>query len=194
MNNYEDIILEIKNGNKNLFDVILKENEKLIFKVISTQNLNRGDYVIDKEELYQEGCIALYKAVMTYEFNKGMSFSSYAYMTIRSRIITYIRNDYKTFGEGYSSIDAIENIDYKLNFASNYVSENPIEYHREIEFENRLREYISTLNGEDKQIIEFKENNLSYKQIAERLNIKIKRVDNRLNVLKKNFKKYIEEK
>ncbi len=191
MENCEEIIERIKNGEKELYSVVLENHKKMIYKIISTKSLNKGDFMIDAESLYQEGCIALYNAIFTYEKDRGMSFSSYAYMVIRGKISTYIRDHGKLYDEEYYSIDSHENIDYYVSMASMCVSEDPVAYHREQEFEEKLNKFVNSLSQEDRQIFEGRREELSYKQIAERLKISSKRVDNRLTVLRKKLRQYL---
>ena len=192
MKDYSNEIKAIKNGDKDKFNIILEDHKKMIYKIIYDRNLNVGDYMYDIESLYQEGCLALYKAVFTYEENKGTTFTSYSYMLIRSKINTYIR-DNKIFNNECSSIDNIDNIDYRIVISSHSVEENPVEYHRELEFEKKLNKFISKLTPEDREIINMKIDNKSYKQISDRLKTNTKRVDNRLRILRKRLREYIND-
>ena len=193
MEKYEDVIKKIKQGDKEAYNTIYEDHKKMIYKIISYHSNNCGDFTLDTESLFQEGCLALYKAVFTYEPDKGMSFSSYAFMAIKSRINTYIKRIRKNNSECLS-LDAMENIDHRSAMSSLYVSENPVAYHREIEFRHKLHEFTSKLSKEDKMIFELRQEELSYKEISERLNINTKRVDNRLRVLRKKLKKFLENK
>ena len=193
MKDYDELISRIKSGEKDLFSIVMNDYKNMIYKIVYNQNLERGDYMLDTESLFQEGSLALYDSIFSFEQNKGMSFSSYAYMVIRSRIITYIRNTVSESNKDCYSLDAFENVDYQVSIASSCISENPIQYHRELEFENKLNSFVSNLNNEDQQIIELRSNDLSYKEIAERLKIDTKRVDNRLMTLRKKLKRYLGE-
>lgn len=188
-----ELIEKIKNGDEEAFNMLLENHRRMIYKIIYNFDLQHGDYLADIDSLFQEGSIALYKAVFTYEKEKGMCFTSYAYMVIRGRICTYLR-DTKELSEEIYSIDNCENIDYHLSMSSTYVSDNPINYQRELEFEETLNNFVSKLSEEDKQIFEMRSDNLSYKQISERLKINTKKVDNRLAALRKELKKCIKEK
>ena len=188
-----DTITRIKNGDEECFRLLLEDYKKIIYKIIYSRNLEIGDYMIDVESLYQEGSLALYKAVFTYKLGQGMSFSSYAYMVIRARINTYIRDNVKKYEDDCKSIDNFENIDYHISMTSMSVSESPIGYHKEQEFKERLNEFVSKLNDEDKQILSMRMENYSYKDISMRLKSKTKRVDNRLRILRKRLREYLDE-
>lgn len=185
-----ELIKRIKNGDEKSFEILLENHKRMIYKIIYTANINYGDYQIDIESLYQEGCITLYKSVFSFEEEKGMMFTSYAYMTIRARINTYIR-DSKCLGDEVYSIDNFENQDYHLSMTSMCVSENPVEYHRELEFQKSLDKFISNLDEEDQLIFKMRADNISYKEISERLKINHKHIDNRLSALRKRLRRYL---
>lgn len=191
MDKYDEYIKKVKQGDDLAFNYILENHSRIIYKVINNHNLEVGDYKHDAENLYQEGCIALYNCIFTYEANKGMSFTSYAYMVIRSRINTVIRDNTRKYENEHYSIDNYPNVDYHLSMTNLCVSENPITYHKEKEFKNQLHNFINKLSIEDKQIVEMRSDNYSYKDIAKRLCINTKRVDNRLRMLRKKLKNNI---
>ena len=188
-----ELIKKIKKGDDKSFEILLERNRKLIYKIIYNRNLEMGDYLVDAENLFQEGSLALYDAVYSFEPERGMSFTSYAYMVIRSHINTYYRDNVANHGDEYYSIDNYENIDYHISMSNLQISDNPVEYHRELEFEKKLDEFMSKLCFEDRQLIEMRSDNYSYKQISERLNINTKRVDNRLRILRKRLKEHLKE-
>lgn len=193
MDKYEELIKRVKQGDDEAYEIVLNDNRKLIYKIIYNHNLENGDFMVDTESLYQEGCIALYKACKTYEIGKGMNFTSYAYMCIRSAINTYIRDNFKKHQDEYYSIDNYPNVDYHVSMSNVCIAENPVAYHRELEFRKHLHEFVSKLNEQDQQIFEMRVDDVSYKNISERLNISTKRVDNRLRVLRKKLKKHLKE-
>ena len=123
----------------------------------------------------------------------GMSFSSYAYMCIRSRLLVCYRNMRKYREEEIYSIDNHPNIDYCLSMASSCVSENPIAYHHTKEFNEDIGTFVSKLSKEDQEIFRMRVEKYSYKQIAEKLNISTKRIDNRLRKLRENLRKHLNE-
>lgn len=193
MDKYSEYINAIKNGNEEYFNIILEDHRKLIYKIIYNYTLEKGDYMLDTDSLFQEGSLALYKAIFSFEEDKGMSFSSYAYMVIRSKLNTLVRDELKRFEDEHYSIDNYPNIDYHVSMSNLCVAENPVAYHKEIEFERKLDDFLEKLSVEDRAIIEMRDDNASYKQISERLHINTKRVDNRLRVLRNKLKKYLED-
>jgi len=81
-----DIILKIKNGDSSLFNDLLENHKKMIYKIINIYKLEVGDFYIDSNDLFQEASIALYKAIFSFEEDKNVMFSTYAYLAIRNRL------------------------------------------------------------------------------------------------------------
>ena len=190
MNN-DVLVIKIRNGDDDAFRQLLSNHHNMIYKIINNYLLDRGDFSIDKEELYQEASLILYNAVFSYEENKNMKFSSYAYILIRSRILNILRDYARIYTEEMYSIDNTYNYDKYLRYT---VEENPVSYHKEKEFKKNLDGFMKTLNREDRQILRLKENDCTYKDISEIMNINIKRIDNRLTSLRKKFNNYMDDK
>lgn len=193
MKNYDNIILQVKNKDEVAFKQLLEDHHKMIYKIIYSLNTFENDFSLDVESLYQEGAVALYNSVFSYEASKGMSFSSYAYMIIRSKLYGCYRNMIKYRREEVLSIDKHPNIDYCTSMINHSVNENPIMYHQERELEDSINKFVSNLPDEDKNILELKVDNYSYKQISEKLDINPKRIDNRLRKLRFELRKQLIE-
>lgn len=191
--NTDELINNIKNGDEESFKVLLKHHHSMIYKIIYNLDLETGDYLIDVDSLYQEGSIALYSAVFSYEKDKAMSFSSYAYMVVRSRLHTYIRDTYRKRINDCLSIDNHDAYNYEFFATNGRVSDYPLQYHREREFADYLYRFVGNLSKEDQEIFKLRSEDYSYKEIASRLNIKTKKIDNRLRVLRKRLKEYLDE-
>ncbi len=70
---------------------LIYENEKLIYSFMK-------DYskYIDREDLYQVGCVGLINAYHNFKKEKGVKFSTYAYMYIQGEIKRFLREN-RTF-------------------------------------------------------------------------------------------------
>lgn len=75
-----------RNGDSNATFILLERCKGLVRSVSRSLFLAGGD----SEDLIQEGMIGVYKAISTY--NGKSSFKSYAYLCIKSSILTAIRN------------------------------------------------------------------------------------------------------
>ncbi len=182
-----ELVRMIRDGQdeQEAFAELLRHFKAMIYKIIYMNNLEKDDFRIDENDLFQEGSLALYRAVKNYEEGRNVRFSSYAFMVIRSRIREVLRTAYRSYGDELS-LDT--SIDYSLKFC---VREDPAGYHREECFREELKAFMDSLNEEDRKIFELKRQDMTYEQIAERLNITSKRLDNRLRILRKMLKKYL---
>ncbi|WP_138419923.1 sigma-70 family RNA polymerase sigma factor [Aquibacillus sediminis] len=73
--------------NMNNFETIVKDYEKMIYRIIHKLGIRDTDHAF-----YQEGLIALWKAVEKYDPARG-AFSSYAYFLIEKAMISLIRKN-----------------------------------------------------------------------------------------------------
>ena len=183
--NDKELIERVKNNDEFACKEMFDNYHKMIHSIINDYNLEYGDYLVSREDLYQEALIALYDACFVYKDNMNTKFSTFAYLVIKRRIQRcYKKQMYKYINETFS-IDNMELVDHRKEFQSYYVSDNPVEYHRQEE----IRAHLKELNDLDRQIITLRLENYSYSEIAEKLKINKKKVDNRLYNLKKKYLK-----
>ena len=191
--NYELLVKDIQEGNEEAYKLILDNFKKMICKLIHSYQSEIGDFKVDFDDIYQEACLSLYEACMTYKENQGMKFSSYAYLLIRSKVINRVRRFIRQYRGEYYSLDSYISIEYNKSLIATSVSENPVAYHNEIELKKMIDIFINELPKQDKEIINLRLDGHSYKVIADTLNITTKRVDNRLESIKKKLKKYMDD-
>ena len=143
-----ELIRQIRNDRnaQEAFTKLLKQFKPMIYKIIYSNQLDKGDFRIDENDLFQEGSLALYKAALSYEEERNVRFSSYAYMVIRSRIRQILRSASKSYGDDVS-LDT--SVDYSLKFS---VRDNPSDYHREERFREELEAFMESLAEEDRRI------------------------------------------
>lgn len=89
MTNTLDLILEYKNGNKDLKDIIVNQNLSLVWSLV--HRFNSAQY--DKEDLFQIGCLGLLKAIDNYDPTFQTQFSTYAVPIIMGEIKRFFRDD-----------------------------------------------------------------------------------------------------
>ena len=67
-----------------------------------------------------------------------------------------------------------------------------LENHKKMIYK-RLNRFMKELSSEDKQILELRGDELSYKEIADLLHISTKKIDNRLRILRKRMGQYLKD-
>ncbi|WP_055071703.1 RNA polymerase sporulation sigma factor SigH [Clostridium massiliamazoniense] len=83
----EEIVAEAKEGNSLAQEIIINKYEAFI------RGKSRSYFLIgaDKEDIYQEGMIGLYKAIRDFKNEKETSFKAFAELCITRQIITAIK-------------------------------------------------------------------------------------------------------
>jgi RNA polymerase sigma factor (sigma-70 family) len=91
-----------KTKDRDLLNKILIDNMELVYYTYWKGHYNSSG--LDKNELIQDGLIGLMSAIKNFDFEKGISFSTYAYRSISLEMLSTIlksnglhRNEYKLF-------------------------------------------------------------------------------------------------
>ena len=85
----EELILKIKQGNKEAREEYIKGNLRLVLSII--QRFSSGTENVD--DLFQIGCIGLMKAIDNFDISQGVKFSTYAVPMIIGEIRRYLRDN-----------------------------------------------------------------------------------------------------
>ena len=190
MDNSLKIIERIRNGDNEAFDELLNHHRNMIYSIINTFDLQYSAFKVDEADLFQEASMALYEAVFSYEDNRQTKFSTYAYIVIKSKLINYMNRFNRIYTREYLSIDSII---YREKYKGAYLHDAPFIYHRQNELARGIGRFINNLSFEDRMIVEMRSRKCSYKQIADKLKINTKKVDNRLSSIRKNLKCFLDE-
>lgn len=161
-------------GEESAFDDLFKTYyKKLCFAAIrTTENL------ADAEDMVQELFIEIYNSKSTLKI-KG-SIKNYLFGALYFKCNAFIKKKIKNTIEITDKV--IEISDY---------SNSPLEYIENIEFETIIYDAIDSLPQKCKEIFELSRfNSLKNKEIAQKLNISIKTVENQMSIaLKKLYEK-----
>ena len=106
--------LKMKQGDKKAEETLIKHNLRLVAH-ISKKYKNSS---IDNEDLISIGSIGLMKAIKTFDYSKGNSFSTYASRCIENEILMTFRSDKKNAQSVY--LDDIISVDKDGNNLSLY--------------------------------------------------------------------------
>ncbi len=155
----------------------------------------------DKEDIYQEGMIGLYKAIRDFKMDKLSSFRAFAELCITRQIITAIKtatrqkhvplNSYVSLNKPIYDEDSDRTL---LDIISQTKIADPEEliiskeefYH----IEEKMGEILSSL--EWKVLTSYLEGK-SYQEIAEDLKRHVKSIDNALQRVKRKLERYFEK-
>lgn len=147
-----------------------------------------GDY----EDIIQEGMVGLYYAFRNFDAAKQASFKTFAELCITRRIISAVRssgNSSKNPLNDYVSLDYTDDDGYAPEIA--YIEskdgrpDEDIIRREETEMLDKIIE--SKLSNKEKEVLRIFLAGYKYDEIAAKLNIKVKAVDNALSRIKKKI-------
>lgn len=147
----EELVREYQGGNKEVLNKIIEKNLGMVQKIVSKFYVNTINS-IERDDLVQEGTIALIKAIEMYKFDieKKAKFSTYAFTVITSLLKNYLNHN-NTKDEislnvsiGDSEVENIELIEDKENLIDNTVEREYIKWlNKELEY--GLKKYTEPL-------------------------------------------------
>ena len=185
-----DKLLErAKNGDEYAMEEILAQRKQLVNSVVRKYFLIGGD----TEDLIQEGVYALFKAVRAYDKTKNSSFDAYAYMVIERRIISIIKSAnskknlplneaVKVNNQGtISTDDNDDGVEYMISSADPDPENELLDNDSYNELMAKIKE---TLSVYENKVLELYLEGYNYNDIALKLDVSSKSVDNALNRIK----------
>ena len=73
MKQTRQIIQKVRSGDKEAFGELMQMYRRMIYKIIYSNNLNIGDFRLDEDDLFQEGCLALYDSIFSFKEDIAIS-------------------------------------------------------------------------------------------------------------------------
>ena len=191
----EELIIKIKDGDKNALNYLMEKYKELV-------NMKVSKYYIvgaEKEDIFQEGMIGLYKAIKSYSEDKNTSFKSFANMCIERQLITAIKtsnrqkhmplNSYLSLNT--SAYDDEDNTELLDVFNNNSV-EDPLDTITKKEYYKTVENVIDkSLSDFEKQVLARFMKGESYIDIANKLDAPVKSIDNAIQRIRKKAIKNI---
>ena len=178
----EELVLIAKSGGKDAFDV-LSERYAPVLKLRAM----RYSSVVgsDTEDFVQEGMLALFKAVKSFNEKQGAQFKTYAAACVNNAMATAVKRQIKTTEKTGFSIDAID----KENLAGNAVTMPAEDIYIEREHSALLKEQIKSLLSDfEWQVLKLYLRGHSYLQTAQMLSTTTKAVDNALQRVRRKLR------
>ena len=183
----EELVYLLKNKDvKENRDILIKHNLRLIVYVIKRKY---NETLFDKQDLFCEGIVGLINAIDTFDFNRNIELSTYAYRCIDYEINKYIQKN--KIRLHLISLDS----ELSKNFESN---EKRIE---DIVIDEELceivKDYISNLQYPDNEMIMlyFSDKKMYNQQyLAEKYNYSQAKISRKISSILKKIRKEIEEK
>ncbi|MBT2664002.1 RNA polymerase sporulation sigma factor SigH [Bacillus sp. ISL-4] len=194
----EEVILvgKIHNGDEDALDFLIKKYRCVVQSITLKYFLMGGD----KEDVFQEGMIGLYKAIRDFKNCKKSSFRSFAELCITRQIITAVKaaicqkhsllNNYVSlYAPIYQGESEQTLIDLIPEQEKNDPVTNLIKSEEICEIELILTEVLSELES---SVVELYLEGKTYIEISKELNIHKKTIDNALQRVKRKLERYFE--
>lgn len=170
----EELLRDFLSGNDDAFDMIASRYLGLISTAAKKYRGMAAD--LDDSDMIQEGMVALLSACRTYDGDKGMSFKNYLMLCVENRFRSLLRSATKKGTVPARNMISIEE-DQDAAFDSTATSLPELV---------ETKEYIGSLHRilkDSLSDLEYKVailhlSGYTYKEIAQRLNISLKSVDN----------------
>ena len=189
----DNVLLEkIKSGDEEALEALINKYKELV-------NMKIGKYFIigaEKEDIYQEGMIGLYKAIKSFDPEKQNSFKTFANLCIERQLITAIKTSNRQKHMPLNSYLSLNDTAYEDNdiswlevFDSNTI-EDPLETITKKEYYKSIEDKIEEkLSDFEKQVLHRYAKGESYVTIAEKLDAPVKSVDNAIQRIRKKAEK-----
>jgi RNA polymerase sporulation-specific sigma factor len=185
------LIEKIHNGESEHLDYIIKKYKYLVRSITNKYFLIGAE----KEDLFQEGMIGLYKAIRDFRVGKMKSFVSFVDLCVNRQIITAIKtstrkkhsplNSYTSLNQSlYEEENSATLLDVLPGPSKEDPAQKMIEKEMKTELENKLSKLLSDL---ERKVLMLYLEGLSYVEMAKELKTHIKSVDNALTRVKRKI-------
>lgn len=174
-----------KKGDHDAFLELARGYEKTIRKVSDTPNVSNDE----KNDLYQEGLIGLYKAALTYDEKSGTSFSTYAGICIKHSIISALRIYYgKKNYPIRSSLPLDSDSDTAEIQGLGLITQPEMLIIERESYEALVSKIDSELSRYERKVLKLFLQGMTYGEISERLQTSTKSVDNAIQRIRGKLK------
>lgn len=191
--NDEEVVIEAQNGNARAQEYLISKYENFV------KSKARSYFLIgaDKEDIYQEGMIGLYKAIRDFKTDKLASFKAFAEICVTRQIITAIKtatrqkhiplNTYVSLNKPIYEEESDRTL---LDVLAGFKVTDP----EELFISQEQMEYIQTeitkvLSGLEQEVLSSYLDGKSYQEIACDLDRHAKSIDNALQRVKRKLEK-----
>ena len=192
----EEIVMEAKNGNNRAQECLISKYENFVKAKAKSYFLIGAD----KEDIYQEGMIGLYKAIRDFNPEKLTSFKAFAEICVTRQIITAIKtatrqkhiplNTYVSLNKPIYEEESERTL---LDVLSGIKISDP----EELMISKEQMDYIESkmeevLSGLELEVLTSYLDGKSYQEIACDLERHSKSIDNALQRFKRKLEKYLD--
>lgn len=181
----EDLILRLKNGETETENYLLEKYKALVRKNARVLYLDGGD----KEDLLQEGMLGLFKAIRSFEPDRGASFFTYANQCIMNQMFSAVSSAKRKKHSILNESVPLSEIDDASQEAAFIYADGPEAFILEQEAEAQLRSRIEkALSPMENKVLAQYLQGMNYREIAEQTGKSEKSIDNALQRIRRKVK------
>lgn len=197
-NNYldEELVLLAKEGNYEVQEYIINKYENFVKSKAKSYFLIGAD----REDIYQEGMIGLFKAIRDFKADKLSSFKAFAELCITRQIITAIKtasrqkhkplNTYISINKPLYDEESEKTLEDTLILNKTYDPEEIVVSKEKLKIlQDEMNESLSSLELE---VLTYYLSGKSYHEIAIKLQRQAKSIDNALQRVKRKLEKCLD--
>ena len=192
----EEIVEIAKQGDKEALEFIMEKYKELVTMKVSKYFIVGAE----KEDIFQEGMIGLYKAVKSFNGEKQNSFKSFANLCIERQLITAIKTSNRQKHTPLNSYVSLNTSAYDegddttiIEVLNTNTIEDPLDTIMKKEYYKAIEDKMNeTLSDFEKQVLHRYAKGESYTKISEKLDAPIKSIDNAIQRIRKKAMKNIE--
>ncbi|MDE6004178.1 MAG: sigma-70 family RNA polymerase sigma factor [Oscillospiraceae bacterium] len=160
----------------------------LIIRYFRLVRFHAGRYatsMTSTDDLIQEGCIALLRAIRQFNSTKNAKFSSFAQTCMTNSMKSFLRCE-KSIPVPIATENLLQKIQESDGFIDNHTPENI--FIQKENYETCRTEVMAMLSNKEWDILKYILQGCSYAQTAEKLNISVKAVDNAMQRIRKKMR------
>ena len=181
----EQLVKRIVSGDETAFFELSHEFDAMIKSVVNSVTIRDGE----KEDLYQEGLIGLYKAAISFDESRGATFSTFAYLCIKHSIYSSLRVYFSKRNEPVRTSFSIDEV-VAMQFPD--LCTDPEKLLIEKENIQLIKKSVdSSLSEHERRVFKLFLSGNTYESIANSLQIPQKSVDNAIQRIRGKLKKFI---
>ncbi len=176
--NDEQLVLLAKEPNEEAFAILVARYLPMLQRL--SQQFRSKPF--EREDLVQEGLMALLSAVRTYRTERNGSFRTYAYVCSRNRMVSALRRD-----SAWDQIGDAEPFTEDDECCTSKTDDPAEVFYRREEWERLCNRIRGALTDLEYQVLMLYLASYSYREIAERLQITEKATDNALQRMRRKL-------
>ena len=185
----EELLSLINSDNKDALNYLINKYKELVYMKVSKYFIIGAE----KDDLFQEGMIGLFKAIKSYKEDKHNSFKTFANMCIERQLITAIKTSNRQKHMPLNSYLSLNTSSYDdeddktlMDILNNKTVEDPLDTITKKEYYKTVEDTIDkSLSDFEKQVLKKYIKGDSYVKIAEELNSPVKSIDNAIQRIRK---------